>query len=86
MKLASEPTSEPTSVPTCETGWKQVTDDCPVCGPAGPCEREPERVRRSIPLPCRFGWHQWAYSQSPEKSHCQRATCRECGREKDLLR
>ena len=23
--------------PTCFSGWKQVTDDCPVCGPFGPC-------------------------------------------------
>jgi hypothetical protein len=23
--------------PTCFTGWKQVTDDCPLCGPYGPC-------------------------------------------------
>lgn len=32
---------------TCETGWKQVTDDCPVCGPDGPCEIEPDRVKPS---------------------------------------
>lgn len=35
-------------VPTCCTGWKQVTDDCPMCGPDGPCQEEPDRVRPSL--------------------------------------
>lgn len=36
-------------VPTCYTGWKQVWDDCPVCGPDGPCQEpeEAERIRRN---------------------------------------
>lgn len=36
--------------PTCCTGWKQVTDDCPVCGPNGPCQEEPDRVKPSRQL------------------------------------
>lgn len=37
-----------TEAPTCIMGWKQVTDDCPECGPDGPCLYEPDRVKPSL--------------------------------------
>jgi hypothetical protein len=34
--------------PTCQTGWKQVTDDCPACGPDGPCTEEGGPLKPSL--------------------------------------
>lgn len=38
------------AAPTCDTRFKQVTDDCPVCGPKGPCPDglKPSRETRPI--------------------------------------